>query len=234
MQHFTNKFRMEYKKEIVKKQLIKINMKKYLIIALFTLFSLAAFSQEETKKQSIGKYEFTMELGLLESLRSPNYYTYPLYASSFYPSYQLENSFLAGSITFSNGIRLNNNLYLGFVTGSDFLNVQMIPMLGELKYDFSKNSLTPFLQGQLGGSIALNLNQSEASSYSNSEWRGGFLGTFGFGAKKTFKQTALSFGLIYRYQKIFYSVKYSDVSISSEETEYTMNRIMVKFALTFE
>ncbi len=210
-------------------------MKKYLILITLAFFSLTAFSQEEAKKQSVGKYEFTMELGLLESLRNPDYsYAYPMYSSSYYPSSQIDDSFIAGSITFSNGIRLNNKLYLGFVTGSDFLNVQMIPMLGELKYDFSKNSLTPFLQGQLGSSIALNLNQNEASSYSNAEWRGGFLGTFGFGAKKTFNQTALSFGLIYRYQKIFYSVKYSDVSISSEETEYTMNRITVKFALTFE
>ena len=208
-------------------------MKKYLIIITLTFLSLTTFSQEEQTKQKIGKYEFSMELGLLQSLRSPSIYYYSSY-SSFYPSSQLGDTFVAGSIGLSNGIRLNNGLYLGFVTGSDFLNVQMIPVLAELMYDFSKNSLTPYLQGQLGSSIALNLNQNQASTYSDAEWKGGFLGTLGFGVKKNLKQAALSFGLNYRYQKIYYTIKYNESNTSYEETEYTMNRIMVKFALTFE
>jgi len=206
-------------------------MKKNVLFLAFFLMVLSVFSQEEkTEKIKKIKYEFAFELSFFEPLHT-TYYSYYPYINS---SVETENPFFFQSLSLNNGVRFNNGLYLGISTGTEFLNVQTLPLLAEIKYDLTKNSLTPYLQGQLGYSIALNNSRFENNS-SDIYWDGGLLGSVGIGIKKKFKQSALSFGLNYRRQHLFYNVDYNpDNGTFYEETHYIMNRLVFKMSLSFE
>ncbi len=209
-------------------------MKKILITAIAIFLTLSIYSQnvkiELREEKPKANYEFTFDMGFMQSLYVHNTYSYS--------SYNNNNNYFAASFLFSNGVRFPNRLYTGLSTGVEFFTTPIVPILAEIKYDILKNNLSPFLYFRAGGSFALNSNYEEESIYQSNteEWKGGFIGNWGIGVKKNFKNnTAMSFSLGYRYQKLTKTINYKpEYSVSFEETEYTMNRVVIRAAFSFK
>jgi len=201
-------------------------MKKILFISFLVFSCIFGFSQEnENKEIAKANYEFSFNLSFFQ----------PLYANYDYYGYNSSQQVIVTSMLFSNGIRFTNRFYMGVSIGSEFISTQTIPLMSEIKYDFISNSLSPYFYANLGHSFALNL-EKDVNNYYQTEWDGGLLGGWGFGVKKSFKNsTALSFNLGYRFQKISYKTNYNgDINYSYQETSYTINRIMVGSSFFFK
>ena len=201
-------------------------MHKKKLLALLLLFSTTVYSQELKTDTLKPHYEFSFDLGFYHSL-------YGDYNDYYYVN-QVTDSYIVTSMLFCNGIRFPNRLYLGVATGSEFFHTQTIPILAEVKYDFLRSSLSPFIYGRVGGGVALNLGEDNDNSYKES-WQGGFIGTWGLGVKKNFKnKTALSFSLGYRHQKLSRILDYSSGSLEYQETDYSINRVVVRTCFYFK
>ncbi len=205
-------------------------MKKILITTIAIFFTLSIYSQnvkiELKEEKPKANYEFTFDMGFMQSLL--NSYSY----------YSSNSNYFAASFLFSNGIRFPNRFYTGLSTGVEFFTTPIIPILAEMKYDILKNNLTPFLYFRAGGSFALNSNYDDESTYQRNteEWKGGFIGNWGIGVKKNFKNnTAMSFSLGYRYQKLTKTINYNpEYSVSYEKTEYSLNRVVIRANFSFK
>lgn len=201
-------------------------MKKFLLLVFYFLFPAILFAQEPETDSLELNYEFSFDLGFYHSL-------YGNYNYGYY-GYQITDNYVVTSMLFSNGVRLKNRLYFGMALGSEYIHTQTIPLLADLKYDFLRNSLSPFLYARVGGAFALNTKENNTDYYSI-DWRGGLIGTWGLGIKKTFKNnTALSFSLGYRYQKLSQETKYTSGTVELEKTDYSINRVVVRSSFYFK
>ena len=141
------------------------------------------------------------------------------------------------SINLSNGYQFSNGLAIGAGSGIEELELVLVPLYAEMRYTPLNSGVSPYAWLRAGYSFATSDQAVTVVEYStlkrNSE--GGFL--FGAGAgisMFTWRKTAISIGLGYRYQKvIFREDLYWWGGNTIRETVTHFNRLELQLGFTF-
>ncbi len=141
------------------------------------------------------------------------------------------------SINLSNGYQFSNGLAIGAGSGMEELELVLVPLYAEMRYTPLNSGVSPYVWLRAGYSFATSDQAVTVVEYSklkrNSE--GGFL--FGTGAgisMFTWRKTAISIGLGYRYQKvIFREDLYWWGGNTIRETVTHFNRLELQLGFTF-
>ena len=160
-------------------------------------------------------------------------------------SIRLSTSVLAGrnsngkvgtmSIHLSNGYQFSNGLSAGFGTGIEKLDVMVMPVYADLRFQPLKTRLSPFVWIKSGyGFPVSDYNNGEYYYDYYSEPKGGTMFSTGTGiALYSWRRNAVSIGLGYRYQIIRYRQKDPWNGESDNELITRFNRIEVQFGFIF-
>lgn len=160
-------------------------------------------------------------------------------------SIRLSSSLLAGrnsegntrnlSFHLSNGYQFRNGLSVGFGTGFEELDVALLPVYTDLRYNPFKSRLSPYVWTKSGWSFTIDDPGDRQYFYGNySESKGGFMFNAGTGIElASWRRNAVNIGIGYRYQKItFKRLNYWGEETTNElVTSY--NRIEVQFGFIF-
>jgi hypothetical protein len=137
----------------------------------------------------------------------------------------------------SNGYQFSNGLAVGLGSGLEELDIVLVPLYGEARYTPLNTGVSPYAWLRAGYSFATGDQGATVVEYSSLERNseGGFL--FGTGAgisMFTWRKTAISIGIGYRYQKvIFREDLYWWGGGSVRETVTHFNRLELQFGFTF-
>jgi len=143
-----------------------------------------------------------------------------------------------GSMSFhlSNGYRFRNGVSIGVGTGLEELDVVMLPLYADMRYHPFKSHVSPYVWIKSGYGFPVEDHASEQNYYygTPSESNGGFLFNAGTGiALYSWKQTAVSIGIGYRYQRISFKQDNPWVQGTNNELVTSFNRIEVQFGFIF-
>lgn len=159
-------------------------------------------------------------------------------------SIRLSTSLLAGgnetgnigsaSIHLSNDYQFKSGLAAGFGTGIEQLDVVVMPVYGELRYQPFKTRLTPFIWIKSGYGIPLS-NTDGGGYYGNyTESIGGLMFNAGTGvALYTWNRNGINIGIGYRYQRLRFEDKHRWTNEISNELVTSYERIEVQFGFIF-
>jgi len=160
-------------------------------------------------------------------------------------SIRLSTSLLAGgnergnigslSIHLSNGYQFKSGLAAGFRTGIEQLDVVVMPVYGDLRYQPFKTRMTPFIWIKSGYGIPLSNNGKGVYYYGNyTESIGGLMFNVGTGvALYTWNRNGINIGIGYRYQKLRFEDKNRWTNEISNELVTSFKRIEVQFGFIF-
>lgn len=161
-------------------------------------------------------------------------------------SIRLSASLLAGrdesgnrgspSIHLSNSYQLKSGLAAGFGTGIEQLDVVVMPVFGELRYQPFKTRLTPFLWLKSGYGFPLSNRGGGAYYYYGdyTESKGGMMFNAGTGvALYTWNRNAVNIGIGYRFQKLRFEQKNRWNQEIHNELVTSFERIEVQFGFIF-
>jgi len=161
-------------------------------------------------------------------------------------SIRLSTSLLAGrnesgnkgslSIHLSNGYQFRSGLAAGFGTGVEELDVLVMPVFGELKYQPFKTRLSPFLWIKGGYGFPLtNKGGGDYYYYGNyTASKGGLMFSAGSGlALYSWNRNAVNIGIGYRYQKISFEQKNTWTHEVQNELVTRFERIEILFGFIF-
>jgi len=161
-------------------------------------------------------------------------------------SIRLSASLLAGrnesgnkgslSIHLSNGYQFRSGLGAGFGTGIEELDVVVMPVFGELRYQPLKTRLSPFLWIKSGYGFPLTSRGGGDYYYfgNYTESKGGLMFSAGSGlALYSWKRNAINIGIGYRYQKIIFEQKNTWSHEIQNELVTSFERIEIQFGLIF-
>jgi hypothetical protein len=144
----------------------------------------------------------------------------------------------AGNMSFhlSNGYRFRNGISLGLGTGLEVLDVIVMPIFTDLRYNLLKTRLSPFVWLKSGYSFAFG-NRDEGLDYYYGyypEARGGFMFNTGAGIElASWRRNAVNIGVGYRYQKIIYRRVNNWMEDMTNELVTNFNRIEVQLGFIF-
>jgi len=161
-------------------------------------------------------------------------------------SMRLSASVLAGqnkygktsSLSFhlSNGYQFRNGLSIGAGTGIEELDVTVMPVYADLRFQPFKTRISPFAWVKSGYGFPLNDRTGEEHYYYGyyPDSKGGIMFCAGAGvALCSWKHNAVSFGIGYRHQRLSFNQQY----IWNEEINNALvtyfNRIEVQFGFIF-
>ena len=161
-------------------------------------------------------------------------------------SIRLSASLLAGgdesgnkgspSIQLSNGYQFRSGLDAGFGAGIEQLDVVVMPVFGELRYQPFKTRLTPFLWIKSGYGFPLS-NRGGGTYYyygDYTESKGGLMFGAGSGvALYSWRRNAINIGIGYRYQKLIFEQKNRWTQEIHSELVTSFERIEVQFGFIF-
>jgi hypothetical protein len=143
-----------------------------------------------------------------------------------------------GSMGFhlSNGYQFRNGFSAGFGTGIDKLDILLMPVYTDLRFQPLKTRVSPFIWVKSGYSIPMSDRGIEDLYYFDyyREPKGGIMFSAGTGiALYSWRSNAVSIGMGYRYQKIRLRQKniWNEESINELVTYF--NRIEVQFGFIF-
>ena len=140
------------------------------------------------------------------------------------------------SFHFSNGYRFRNGLSLGLGTGLEELDVAVMPLYADLRYNPLKTRLSPFVWLKSGYSFAFG-DREEGQYYYYGyypEARGGFMFNTGAGIElASWRRNAVNIGVGYRYQKIIYRRVNNWVEDMTNELVTNFNRIEIQLGFIF-
>lgn len=139
------------------------------------------------------------------------------------------------SIHLSNSYRFRNGISVGFGTGFEELDVTVMPVYADLRYNPLKSRFSPFIWMKSGWSFAFGeLDNGQYYYYGFPKSQGGFMFNTGTGVElASWRRNAVNIGIGYRYQKI--TCKYDNSQneeIMNEVVTY-FNRIEVQFGFIF-
>jgi hypothetical protein len=140
------------------------------------------------------------------------------------------------SFHFSNGYRFRNGISAGIGTGLEELDVAVMPLYADLRYNLFKTRISPYVWLKSGYSFAFG-NRDEGHYYyygSYQEARGGFMFNTGAGIElASWRRNAVNIGIGYRYQTVTYKPGYSWVEDMTNELITRFNRIEVQLGFIF-
>ena len=161
-------------------------------------------------------------------------------------SIRLSASILAGrnnsgnkgslSIHLSNGYQFRSGFGAGFGTGIEKLDVMVMPVFGELKYQPFKTRLSPFIWIKSGYGFPLSdRDGGDYYYYDNyTESKGGIMFSAGSGlALYSWNRNAVNIGIGYRYQKLRFEQKNLWNPESRNELITYFERIEIQFGFIF-
>ena len=141
------------------------------------------------------------------------------------------------SLTLINGYQFLNRLSVGAGFGIEKFDEQLIPVFGDVRYNFLKGGITPFVYLQAGYSYPL----GKSVEGNMTEIKGGALINPGIGLRVNFTpRNALIFSLGWRYQEIrshynyyyYYSSLYPQNDNGYYRTDF-YNRIAIRVGFVF-
>jgi len=143
-----------------------------------------------------------------------------------------------GSLSFhlSNGYQFGNGLSAGFGTGIEELDVLVMPVYSEIRFQPLKTRVSPFTWVKSGFGIPLSDRGGEDYYYFDyyREPKGGIMFSAGTGiALYSLRRNAVSIGMGYRYQKIRFRQKNIWSGESNNELVTHFNRIEMQFGFIF-
>jgi hypothetical protein len=114
------------------------------------------------------------------------------------------------SINLTNGYQLANGLRFGIGTGLENLKIPVIPLYADFNYHPFNSKVSPYLYFKTGYGIALqNEDEIYQNGYPIKNSEGGFLFNIGAGvALYSWQNTAITFGVGYRYQRVIIRTSY--------------------------
>jgi hypothetical protein len=161
-------------------------------------------------------------------------------------SIRLSTSILAGrnsngkvgtmSLHLSNGYQFSNGLSAGFGTGVEKLDVLVMPVYTDLRFQPLKTRISPFAWVKSGYAFPLSDHSSGDYYYYGyyPEPKGGIMFSAGAGiALYSWRRNAVSIGMGYRYQKISYKQENIWSGESNNELITRFNRVEVQFGFIF-
>lgn len=161
-------------------------------------------------------------------------------------SIRLSASILAGrnnsgnkgslSIHLSNGYQFRSGFAAGFGTGIEKLDVLVMPVFSELRYQPYKTRLSPFVWLKCGYGFPIsNRNSGDYYYYGNyTESKGGIMFGAGTGlALYSWNRNAVNIGIGYRYQKLRFEQKNMWSQELQNELITYIKRIEVQFGFIF-
>ncbi|HQB36948.1 MAG TPA: hypothetical protein PLI41_05320 [Bacteroidales bacterium] len=140
------------------------------------------------------------------------------------------------SFHFSNGYRFRNGISAGIGTGLEELDVTVMPIYADLRYNILKTRLSPFVWLKSGWSFAFGkLNDGQYYYYGYfPQALGGFMFNAGTGIElASWRRNAVSLGMGYRYQKIVYEQIRQWEGRGTNEIITRFNRIEVQLGFIF-
>lgn len=143
----------------------------------------------------------------------------------------------AGNMSFhlSNGYRFRNGISVGLGTGLEVLDVAVMPIYTDLRYNPLKTRFSPYVWLKSGWSFAFG-NHGGGQYYYGSyqEARGGFMFNTGAGIElASWRRNAVNIGVGYRYQKIIYRQVNNWMEDMTNELVTNFNRIEVQLGFIF-
>jgi hypothetical protein len=143
-----------------------------------------------------------------------------------------------GSMSFhlSNGYQFRNGLSAGFGTGIEELDVQLIPVYADLRFQPLKTRVSPFVWAKTGYGFPLG-DQATGDYYyygNSPESKGGMIFNAGTGiALYSWKRNAVNIGVGYRYQRLSFRQMNIWGGESNKEIVRHFNRVEVQFGFIF-
>jgi hypothetical protein len=158
---------------------------------------------------------------------------------------QLQAGFagFGGSYNFNPGISLlisgsyefKDRYYIGLTSGAEYFDIPILPVVLDVKVDFFKRNLTPFVYLRGGYAFKLISDQVDYYEYKTS-YKGGIMYDAGFGVKKRFSsEFALTFSIGYAHRET-YEVRdyiYDSPWTTDYERHYFYNRAAFMIGIVF-
>jgi hypothetical protein len=169
------------------------------------------------------------------NLKSTGYYI--RFSTSLLTGQSEEINRKNASIHLSNGYQFSNGLAVGIGSGIEELDLVLVPLYADIRYTPLSTGVSPYAWLRAGYSFATGDQGATVVEYSslkrNSE--GGFL--FGTGAgisMFTWRKTAITLGIGYRYQRVIFRENlYWWGGNTIRETITHFNRLELQFGFTF-
>ena len=140
------------------------------------------------------------------------------------------------SFHLSNGYGFRNGISIGFGTGIEELDIALLPVYTDLRYQPFKSRLSPFIWTKSGWSFTFG-DQDDGQYYYYSaypESKGGFMFNAGAGLElASWRRNAVNIGIGYRFQKITFSRVNNWSEIATNELVTSFNRIEMQFGFIF-
>ncbi len=139
------------------------------------------------------------------------------------------------SFHFSNGYTFRNGLSTGIGTGYEELDVAVMPLYADLRYQPLKTRISPFAWIKSGWSFTFGeLDDGQYYYYDFPESRGGPMFNAGAGIElASWRRNAVNIGVGYRYQKITYKYDQNPSVQVMNEIITCFNRFEVQFGFVF-
>jgi len=139
------------------------------------------------------------------------------------------------SIHLSNSYRFGNRISVGFGTGFEELDVSVMPVYADLRYDPLKSRFSPFIWMKSGWSFAFGeLDYGQYYYYGFPKSQGGFMFNTGTGVElASWRRNAVNIGIGYRFQKITCKYDNSQIEEIMNEVVTCYNRFEVQFGFIF-
>ena len=139
------------------------------------------------------------------------------------------------SFHFSNGYTFRNGLSTGIGTGYEELDVAVMPLYADLRYQPLKTRISPFAWIKSGWSFTFGkLDDGQYYYYDFPESRGVPMFNAGAGIElASWRRNAVNIGLGYRYQKITYKYDHNPSVQVMNEIITRFNRFEVQFGFVF-
>ena len=139
------------------------------------------------------------------------------------------------SIHLSNGYRFRNGISVGFGTGFEGLDVAVMPVYSDLRYNPLKSRFSPFIWMKSGWSFAFGeLDNGPYYYYGYPKSQGGFMFNAGTGVElASWRRNAVNIGIGYRFQKITYKYDHNQNEEIMNEIVTCFNRVEVQLGFIF-
>jgi hypothetical protein len=140
------------------------------------------------------------------------------------------------SFLLSNGYGFRNGISIGFGTGIEELDIALLPVYTDLRYQPFKSRLSPFIWTKSGWSFTFGDHDDGQYYYYGPypESKGGIMLNIGAGLElASWRRNAVNIGIGYRFQKITFSRVNNWSEIATNELVTSFNRIEMQFGFIF-